>query len=551
MMQAQKKSKQVSPPLSGIGANAAFSGNSLWLLGLGILVVAFVRVRLLSIPLERDEGEFAYMASLLLRGLPVYGEAYSLKLPGVPVVYSIFLWLFGSTTVAVHLGLLLVNVLTMVLFYSAFKKLFSESVAITSSLFYGFISLTPEMLGFAAHATHFVNLFIAAGFFISSSSIVAQFFLRRFLVGLSFGSAFVMKQQAVFLILFGIILVLLTEGQRRGWKKNLAGLSIFGAGVSLPYLVVIVFTLLNGTFAPFWFYTFQYGREYVGLVTWPMIPEIFMYSFSPMWKAFPLLWVFSAAGLVMVGYSGYSTAKKWIAVTFYFFSLLTIVPGFYFREHYFITWLPALAMMAAIGMEDSLKRIPRLKKDHRRLMVISSCFALATFIYAAARNPGYYFNDSPAEVCKTVYGTSPFSESVEIGRYLRANTKEGDRILVMGSEPQLPFYAGRLSATSYLYTYGLVEIQPYNRQMQQEYISQAEKAKPEFVLFINVANSWMIHPDAPRDIKKWGDQYMVNNYSPVGLVEVHHDRPADFFWNEEARLRKPQTVEFILILKKK
>ena len=48
-----------------------------------VLGAMFIRLRLLSIPLERDEGEYAYMAQLILRGIPPYIKAYSMKFPGI------------------------------------------------------------------------------------------------------------------------------------------------------------------------------------------------------------------------------------------------------------------------------------------------------------------------------------------------------------------------------------------------------------------------------------------------------------------------------------
>ena len=40
------------------------------ILSLILLAVVFVRLRLLGVPLERDEGEYAYMGQLLLKGIP-------------------------------------------------------------------------------------------------------------------------------------------------------------------------------------------------------------------------------------------------------------------------------------------------------------------------------------------------------------------------------------------------------------------------------------------------------------------------------------------------
>ena len=79
------------------------------LLALVLVTVAYVRIRLLHVPLERDEGEYAYMGQLLLGGTPPYANAYSMKLPGVSAVYALFMTLFGQTPFGIHLGLLVVN----------------------------------------------------------------------------------------------------------------------------------------------------------------------------------------------------------------------------------------------------------------------------------------------------------------------------------------------------------------------------------------------------------------------------------------------------------
>jgi hypothetical protein len=53
-----------------------------WVLILVIIVAfALIRMRLLNIPLERDEGEYAYAAQMLLQGEPFYLSFYNYKLP--------------------------------------------------------------------------------------------------------------------------------------------------------------------------------------------------------------------------------------------------------------------------------------------------------------------------------------------------------------------------------------------------------------------------------------------------------------------------------------
>src|SRR5450830_359041 len=80
--------------------------------GLVVILCIYVRFRLLSVPLERDEGEFAYFGQLMLKGIPPFADAYSMKLPGIYGMYALIMSLFGQTAQGVHLGLLITNLAT-------------------------------------------------------------------------------------------------------------------------------------------------------------------------------------------------------------------------------------------------------------------------------------------------------------------------------------------------------------------------------------------------------------------------------------------------------
>ena len=77
-----------------------------------IVLVMAARIRLLGVPLERDEGEYAYAGQLILRGLPPYEHVYNMKLPGTYAAYAVIIRLFGSSHIGIHVGLLIVNVVT-------------------------------------------------------------------------------------------------------------------------------------------------------------------------------------------------------------------------------------------------------------------------------------------------------------------------------------------------------------------------------------------------------------------------------------------------------
>ena len=98
---------------------------------------------------------------------------------------------------------------------------------------------------------------------------------------------------------------------------------------------------------------------------------------------------------------------------------------------------------------------------------------------------------TPDRFSRAVYGANPFPESVKIAEYLKNNTRPGDRVAVLGSEPQICFYAHRRSATEHIYMYGLMESQPLALHMQEEMIAQVEKSEPPFLVLVMVSTSWL------------------------------------------------------------
>src|SRR5436190_1157314 len=92
-----------------------------------VAVLAFptlVRLRLLDLPLERDEGEYAYAGQLMLHGVPPYELVYNMKFPGTYAAYALIEGIFGQTATAIRIGLLLVTTLMSILLYFLGKRMF-------------------------------------------------------------------------------------------------------------------------------------------------------------------------------------------------------------------------------------------------------------------------------------------------------------------------------------------------------------------------------------------------------------------------------------------
>src|SRR5256886_13821815 len=177
-----------------------------WALGVIVFGVTIaIRIRLLGIPLERDEGEYAYAGQLMLQGIPPYKLAYNMKFPGTYAAYAVIMSIFGQTITGIHLGLLLVNAATVALIFLLGRRLVNTTAGIAAAASYAVLSVTPSVLGFAGHATHFVMLPVLGGTLLLLGESDRQAFGRLFASGLLFGLCLLMQQPALFFIPFGAI----------------------------------------------------------------------------------------------------------------------------------------------------------------------------------------------------------------------------------------------------------------------------------------------------------------------------------------------------------
>ena len=123
-----------------------------------LIFVAVVRLGVAATPLERDEGEYAYVGQLILQGTPPYQAAYNMKFPGTYYAYAGLLAVFGETPAEIREGLLLVNAATIVLVFLVGRRALGTRSAIVAAWVFALLSMSPRILGLFAHATHFVLL---------------------------------------------------------------------------------------------------------------------------------------------------------------------------------------------------------------------------------------------------------------------------------------------------------------------------------------------------------------------------------------------------------
>ncbi|HNR71606.1 MAG TPA: hypothetical protein PLV05_04055 [Verrucomicrobiota bacterium] len=581
-----------------------------WLLvGLALLLVAGVRMRLCELPLERDEGEYAYAGQLLLQGIAPYREVYAMKLPGTYAAYALMMGGFGQSATGIHLGLALVNLASIVMVFLVGRKLMGEAAGVAAAVVFALLSLSPSVLGLSAHATHFVMLAALGGTLAllrtgreegggdaangpgSSAGERSRapalrrsaFAPRPFVAGLLFGLAFLMKQHGAFFGLFGALYLLWVRGSQwraaarvtaayaggrssraqdgfdfrrpaaRASRNRLArDLGLYVLGWLLPGGVTVVVLGCAGVLRPFLFWTISYASQYAAAIPIVRGPDVLRASLRAVASPNLLLWILPWFGVLVMWWErrldeesaraadrrpgaaarGPASAPppaqdrsriahpRSFLMLWLFCSAASASVGFYFREHYFILVLPALAWLSGVAVSRGLY----LLKHDRTIELFLAIPMLGLFalgLGAALIGHGAVWFTLPVDqAMRSIFGSTLFAETARVADYLKTHAPSDARIAVLGSEPEIYFQARRRAATGHIYMYPLTETTPYALKLQEDLIAEIERVRPAYVVYVDNPFSWLARPDSPQRIFEWWRDYWAANLDLVLTVPV-------------------------------
>jgi hypothetical protein len=260
--------------------------------------------------------------------------------------------------------------------------------------------------------------------------------------------------------------------------------------VALPFGVLCALLWRAGVFARFWLWVFTYAAHYVSLRTVSVGMAAFRSAVTPILTDNAGIWLLAAAGLLVLWGARRNRAAAVFAAGLLICSFLAVCPGLYFREHYFILLLPAAALLigavAATAGASVAGSLP--------LWLIAG-----SLLFAVGQQSAFLFRMGPLEICRGIYGHNPFLEAIPVAEYIRSHSSRDDRIAVLGSEPEIYFYAGRRSVTPYVYIYPLWKLSRWRRRCRRSLFMTSKPGAP---------NTWWslpsAHPGSAKQVLRRG-----------------------------------------------
>ncbi len=476
-------------------------GLFLLLLSVALALLLFVRFRYAHIPLERDEGEYAYAGSLILHGKLPYKDAYNMKFPGTYFMYSLLMAIGGESIEAIRYGVTVIVLLTALGIYGIVRLVHKGAIAgAVASLTYLALIGTMEGEGLMANSEHFVNLFAVAGIWALLRYKATNTVLYVIIGGALLAMAVVMKQHGYAFSVFGMLLLWISVYRYR-IAAQVRVLTVFVGGYLIILASLVKWVLWNGLSEKFIFLTVKYAYAYLGLSR-AGVPGKLIQLIS----GAPAIWVLTAISLVIVFYH---FRKNGLIIVWLAFSVVALSTGFYFRLHYFILAYPALAAITGCAYFYVAHRREELAQ-----LLVTFCF---TVFFIAQRD--MLFKDRPEIVLSKHYKWGMFKEMPAVGAYISKLIPENEKLSIFSNEPELLFYANRVSASGYIYNYPLFECQPYSQAMLDEYKLQIEANPSKLFVYhsgaLQICNQTQFERFEHWRLAFLQDYSLVSVYRPV------------------------------------
>ena len=477
-----------------------------------LAILALIQTRTLYLPLDRDEGEFALMGQQILDGVTPYSETYTMKLPGSALLYSIAMSLFGASIPGIHFGLIVVRFLASLMIFAVARRFIGKLSSLISAISYSILSASVGVMGTAFYPEQAIALLFLSGLYLilttegQEDKQKARYYLRYVFAGISFSFALLIKQHALFLIPVGFF-ALYYKHTHRPFKMLFKPALAFVLGLLLPVLIVAAYFFYSKAWDAFVFWCFTYSTAYVTFTSFMDGFGEFFFKTIDVVRNTEILWLFGISGFIYAIVTRKS--ERLLLSGALLFSFLAIVPGYYFRDHYFIFLLPCIAL--GIGfLHGSFWDTDKYRSDAVKI-IFSSLLITGLFSGIQFYISGYSIKERLAIIYPTEAAT--FYQTHLVSQCVTKQIKEGDRILVLGNEPEVFFYTKAKNASKFIYTIEVFRPTKWRTRLQDEFLQDMEKEEPRFIMIVPP----LIYLNTSEDFTKRIDAFLIKHYEKASI----------------------------------
>lgn len=238
-------------------------------------------------------------------------------------------------------------------------------------------------------------------------------------------------------------------------------------GGTLAVVAGLAWFAWQGALGALWECTAEYTGAYAAMMGSPWRRGVAWLGVAGHWKA----WL--ALGLAAVGFCGRERAGwRWGAVLAAAWAVAMTDPN----GHYYVMALP----LAAIGAGAAIERLA--VRFGRGGVWAGAAGIAAVFAAMMTGNEWAAFRCTPRQLAAGLYSENPFVEAEEAGKIVAQLCGEDETVHIVGSEPEILWYARRKGATRFDIAYPMTLPTRFAAGYQKEALAALEREPPSVVV---------------------------------------------------------------------
>jgi hypothetical protein len=443
------------------------------LLALAVLIV-LSQANPLTTRLGRDSGMYAYVASHLERGDTPYVSAWEHKPPGIFFIDALGLELAGGTRWGIWFAELISLLVATIAGYFGLRGFFNVGPALLASLVW------LAGLSFVLEGGNFTEEFSLPFYFMSL--LLFGISLRRpasvwvyVALGLSMGCTFMLRpnnigpQAAMVLVEAGM-----AAARQRTWRATIAGWAAMGLGFLIPSAAAAAYFASRDALQPFIEAAFLFNAAYGGRIDLlgALVSGVKHLGF--------------AAGAALAGtvvafgaLPGQLRNKKidpillWLGLDFLLEIFLSGLSGRNY-PHYFITWLPWVAVASALLVSRLAEPYAALFKRQAAPALLAG---LALMVLASMNTLSAY----RTAFTRLASAQGGGQREDQLAAYVNENTAPGQTVYVWGGEAGINFLSRRDAPTAH-FSYAQLGPSPLTERLSREFYEDITSEPPALII---------------------------------------------------------------------
>ncbi len=376
--------------------------------------------------LDRDEGTYLYLGQTILDGAIPYTDSYEMKPPGVYYNYAWVRMIVGSSDYSVRLLSLLISTLNILFLFLVARRWGWKWGSLWAASAFMLFQMVPYYQSSALLLEPIILFFFLCGLLLWE--IKKGSWISSFLPGILFAWAILTKQNALFLVLGYFVPFLILNFRKRQSMRRFGVMLLGGLTVTSGMILLLA---IQGAWSDFVYWVFTYPSQiYTQSIGLPKGVDFFISFFEKVFWMTPFLWLTSLVGLVFLFTPSikHHSAKRLYVLFGFIFGFISICPGLRFYGHYWMLWLPAIALAVGSFAEAVASKLPEAKQ---KLWMLAS-LGIYLGIHLSYHN-NLYIKPNILQWERIVYGKNPNYEVKNICKELKALDLKDRDLIVFGS----------------------------------------------------------------------------------------------------------------------